>query len=87
MSQGWVRRWRAILAHRGAHGPFATRRELLKVAGLAPKALAQCAGFLRIADGAEPLDASAMHPDAHDIAWRIVQACADCSAIRRCCEV
>jgi len=66
---------RAIVAHRDTHGPFATRRALLKVAGLGPKAFEQCAGFLRIPDGAEPLDASAVHPEAYDVARRIVAAC------------
>ena len=66
---------RAIVAHRDAHGPFATRRALLKVAGLGPKAFEQCAGFLRIPDGAEPLDASAVHPEAYEVARRIIAAC------------
>ena len=47
----------------------------MKVAGLGPKAFEQCAGFLRIRDGAEPLDASAVHPEAYGLARRIVQAC------------
>ncbi len=66
---------RAIVAHRDEHGPFATRRALLKVAGLGPKAFEQCAGFLRIPGGPEPLDASAVHPEAYDVARRIVQSC------------
>ncbi|MEB8387240.1 Tex family protein [Rhodobacteraceae bacterium KMM 6894] len=65
----------AIVAHRDANGPFATRKTLLKVAGLGPKAFQQCAGFLRINDGAEPLDASSVHPEAYGVARRIVQAC------------
>jgi uncharacterized protein len=65
----------AIVAHRDAHGPFRTRRELLKVARLGPKAFEQAAGFLRIPNGAEPLDASAVHPEAYDLARRIVKAC------------
>ncbi|MFN3292260.1 MAG: Tex family protein, partial [Gemmobacter sp.] len=64
-----------IVAHRNANGPFATRRELLKVARLGPKAFEQCAGFLRIPGGKEPLDASAVHPEAYDVARRIVAAC------------
>jgi uncharacterized protein len=65
----------AIVAHRDAQGPFPSRRALLKVPGLGPKAFEQCAGFLRIRDGAEPLDACAVHPEAYGVARRIVQAC------------
>ena len=65
----------AIVANRDAQGAFPSRRALLKVPGLGPKAFEQCAGFLRIRDGAEPLDASAVHPEAYGVARRIVQAC------------
>lgn len=65
----------AIVGHRDANGPFATRRELLKVARLGPKAFEQAAGFLRIAGGKEPLDASSVHPEAYDVARKIVAAC------------
>ncbi|ETA51990.1 Tex family protein [Ponticoccus alexandrii] len=65
----------AIVAHRDANGAFPSRKALLKVAGLGPRAFEQCAGFLRIRDGAEPLDASSVHPEAYDVARRIVQAC------------
>ncbi len=65
----------AIVAHRDLHGAFATRAALLKVAGLGPRAFEQCAGFLRIRNGAEPLDASSVHPEAYDVARRIVGAC------------
>jgi len=65
----------AIVGHRDANGPFQTRRELLKVARLGPKAFEQAAGFLRITGGKEPLDASSVHPEAYDVARRIVQAC------------
>ena len=64
-----------IVAHRDACGAFASRKALLKVAGLGPKAFEQCAGFLRVQGGAEPLDASAVHPEAYDVARRIVAAC------------
>lgn len=64
-----------IVAHRDANGAFATRKALLKVAGLGPKAFEQCAGFLRITDGTEPLDASSVHPEAYGVARKIVQAC------------
>ena len=66
---------RAIVAHRDQNGPFRTRRELLKVARLGPKAFEQAAGFLRIRDGAEPLDASSVHPEAYDVARKIVASC------------
>ncbi|MBP6737285.1 MAG: RNA-binding transcriptional accessory protein [Rhodobacteraceae bacterium] len=65
----------AIVAHRDSNGPFATRRDLLKVARLGPKAFEQAAGFLRISGGKEPLDASSVHPEAYDVARKIVAAC------------
>ncbi len=65
----------AIVAHRDQNGPFATRRELLKVARLGPKAFEQAAGFLRITGGTEPLDASSVHPEAYDLARNIVATC------------
>lgn len=65
----------AIITHRNEVGPFKTRRELLKVARLGPRAFEQCAGFLRISDGSEPLDASAVHPEAYGVAKKIVSAC------------
>ncbi|MES2969379.1 MAG: Tex family protein [Pseudomonadota bacterium] len=65
----------AIVAHRDANGPFQSRRDLLKVARLGPKAFEQAAGFLRIAGGKEPLDASSVHPEAYDVARKIVKAC------------
>ncbi|TIW65784.1 MAG: S1 RNA-binding domain-containing protein, partial [Mesorhizobium sp.] len=65
----------AIVAHRDATGPFASRKDLLKVARLGPRAFEQSAGFLRIANGAEPLDASSVHPEAYGVAKKIVAAC------------
>ena len=65
----------AIVAHRDANGPYATRRALLKVPRLGPKAFEQAAGFLRVTGGKEPLDASSVHPEAYDLARRIVAAC------------
>ncbi|WP_454683841.1 Tex family protein [Ancylobacter moscoviensis] len=65
----------AIVAHRDANGPFASRRQLLDVSRLGPRTFEQCAGFLRIRDGAEPLDASAVHPEAYGVARKIVKAC------------
>ncbi|UWR61703.1 Tex family protein [Phaeobacter inhibens] len=65
----------AIVAHRDTNGAFASRKELLKVARLGPKAFEQCAGFLRIREGKEPLDASSVHPESYDVARKIVAAC------------
>ncbi|UWQ31539.1 RNA-binding transcriptional accessory protein [Leisingera sp. M527] len=65
----------AIVAHRDLNGAFMSRKELLKVARLGPKAFEQCAGFLRIRDGKEPLDASSVHPEAYDVARKVVAAC------------
>lgn len=65
----------AIVAHRNANGAFAARKDLLSVARLGPKAFEQAAGFLRIRDGAEPLDASSVHPEAYGVARKIVSAC------------
>ena len=65
----------AIVAHRDSNGAFASRRQLLDVARLGPRTFEQCAGFLRIRDGAEPLDASAVHPEAYGVARKIVKAC------------
>jgi uncharacterized protein len=65
----------AIIAHRDAGGPFASRKDLLKVNRLGPRAFEQCAGFLRIRDGAEPLDASSVHPEAYGLAKKIVASC------------
>ena len=64
----------AIVAHRDATGAFPSRAALKKVAGLGPKAFQQCAGFLRV-QGSEPLDASAVHPEAYGVARKIVAAC------------
>jgi uncharacterized protein len=57
-----------IVSHRDANGPFKSRAALKKVTGLGPKAFEQSAGFMRIRDGANPLDASAIHPESYDIA-------------------
>lgn len=56
-----------IVIHRDTNGPFRNRKELLKVPRLGPKAFEQSAGFLRIMDGENPLDASAVHPESYDI--------------------
>ena len=57
-----------IVAYREENGSFKSRRELLKVAKLGPKAFEQCAGFLRIRDGKEPLDNTAVHPESYEAA-------------------
>jgi len=60
-----------VVAHRDANGPFLTRGDLKKVPRLGRKAFEQAAGFLRIRDGAEPLDASAVHPERYAIVRRM----------------
>ncbi|HWV21610.1 MAG TPA: Tex family protein [Devosia sp.] len=65
----------AIVAHRDANGPFKTRKDLLSVARLGQRTFEQAAGFLRIPNGAEPLDASSVHPEAYGVARKIVAAC------------
>ncbi len=65
----------AIVAHRNEAGAFRNRKELLKVARLGARTFEQCAGFLRIPNGAEPLDASSVHPEAYGVAKKIVAAC------------
>jgi uncharacterized protein len=63
-----------IVSHRETHGAFNTRRDLLQVARLGPKVFEQCAGFLRVTDGLEPLDASAVHPEAYGKARDMLRA-------------
>jgi len=65
----------AIVLHRDSSGPFKTRRALLEVSRLGPKTFELCAGFLRIPNGDEPLDACAVHPEAYGLASKIVSAC------------
>ncbi len=64
-----------IVAYRDENGRFNERKELLKVSKLGPKAFEQCAGFLRIMDGKEPLDATAVHPESYDAARAILKEC------------
>ena len=61
-----------LVAHRDANGPFRSRKGLLDVARLGPKTFEQAAGFLRIRDGDDPLDASAVHPEAYPVVERIL---------------
>ncbi|MGW1885023.1 Tex family protein [Streptomyces sp. NPDC001970] len=62
-----------IVAHRDANGPFRSRQSLKDVARLGPKAYEQCAGFLRIRGGDDPLDASSVHPEAYPVVRRMVK--------------
>ncbi|MDD2922369.1 MAG: helix-hairpin-helix domain-containing protein, partial [Anaerolineales bacterium] len=62
-----------IVAHRDANGPFKSRAALKKVTGLGPKAFEQAAGFLRIREGANPLDETAIHPESYEIAEAILE--------------
>lgn len=62
----------SIVSHRDQNGPFRTRKALKDVSRLGPKAFEQCAGFLRIADGDDPLDASSVHPEAYPVVRKIV---------------
>jgi uncharacterized protein len=64
----------AIVARRDAEGPFQTRQQLMGVPRLGPKAFEQCAGFLRIRGGGDPLDASGVHPEAYPVVRRILAA-------------
>ena len=64
---------RAVVAHRARRGRFQRRAELLKVAGMGPTRYTQCAGFLRIPDGAEPLDRTGIHPEAYEDLTRTVR--------------
>jgi protein Tex len=65
---------KAIVAHRDGNGPFRTREALRQVPRLGPKAFEQCAGFLRIPGGDDPLDSSSVHPEAYPVVRRIVSS-------------
>jgi uncharacterized protein len=62
---------KAIVTHRDGNGPFRSREALKQVPRLGPKAFEQCAGFLRIPDGDDPLDHSSVHPEAYPVVRRI----------------
>ena len=64
----------SIVQHRDAHGPFKSRKSLKDVPRLGPKAFEQCAGFLRINGGSDPLDASGVHPESYPVVRRILDA-------------
>jgi uncharacterized protein len=63
-----------VVSYRDSHGAFSDRRQILKVNRLGEKAFEQCAGFLRINNGDNPLDASAVHPEAYPVVERIMSA-------------
>jgi len=62
-----------IVQHRNENGPFPSRKKLLDVSGLGPRAFEQSAGFLRVRGGAHPLDASAVHPERYELVERIAK--------------
>ena len=66
---------RGIVSYREENGPFRSRRELLKVPKLGKKTFEQCAGFLRIVGGEEPLDGTAIHPESYAAAGALLTAC------------
>ncbi|MSS63805.1 Tex family protein [Velocimicrobium porci] len=63
-----------IVAYREENGKFTDRKQLLKVAKLGPKAFEQCAGFMRITDGENPLDATSVHPESYKAAEELLRA-------------
>lgn len=63
---------KAIVAHRDANGPFKSRKDLMKVKGLGPKAFEQAAGFLRVPDSSDPLDGTAIHPESYPAARKLI---------------
>lgn len=64
---------KAVVSHRASHGPFRTRAALRQVPRLGAKAFEQCAGFLRIRGGEEPLDASAVHPERYGVVAKMAR--------------
>ena len=66
---------REIVNYRNENGKFNNRKELLNVKKLGPKAFTQCAGFLRIVDGDEPLDATSIHPESYEATYKLMEAC------------
>lgn len=64
---------KSIVAYREENGRFVSRKQLLKVPKLGPKAYEQCAGFMRITDGKNPLDATSVHPESYEAAERLME--------------
>ena len=62
-----------IVVYREENGKFTSRKDLLKVAKLGPKAFEQCAGFMRISDGKNPLDATSVHPESYEAATKLLE--------------
>ena len=62
-----------IVAYREENGRFKSRKELLKVAKLGPKAFEQCAGFMRIQGGKNPLDSTSVHPESYEVAEKLLE--------------
>lgn len=71
LNQGTARR---IIEYRQEHGPFTSRQQLLQIPGVGPATYVQCAGFLRITGGEQPLDATAIHPESYPIAEVILES-------------
>lgn len=71
LNQGTARR---IIEYRHSQGPFANRQQLLSVAGIGPATYVQCAGFLRISGGDQPLDATAVHPESYPVAQALLES-------------
>ena len=64
---------KGIVDYRNEHGPFTSREELKNIPRLGPKAFEQAAGFLRIQDGGNPLDRSAVHPESYNIIYAMAR--------------
>ena len=64
-----------IVKYREENGPFTTRKQILKVSKLGPKAFEQCAGFLRVPESKSPLDNTAVHPESYDAAQKLLELC------------
>ena len=64
-----------IIDYRETNGRFTNRKQLLKVAKLGPKAFEQCAGFMRISGGDNPLDATSVHPESYEAAKKLLEVC------------
>lgn len=64
------------MTYREENGRFDNRKQLLKVAKLGPKAFEQCAGFMRIAGGSNPLDSTSVHPESYDAAAQLLKSLA-----------